>query len=135
MKLINMTPWKGGKQNFMNFQQECAHVLPPRCMEKSLDPPTDGSYMVNKFIAWMHHIIEHHQVHALDTFVIGINVQWWEAHVDPPREWETMEDSMRERFRQDIHISQYMFSCERRWITKQRYGERSRYLKAPCTLP
>jgi hypothetical protein len=38
MKLIQMTPWKGGRKNFMKFQKEGAHVLPPKCMKKSLDP-------------------------------------------------------------------------------------------------
>jgi hypothetical protein len=75
--------------------------------------------MVDTFIAWMHHILEHQHVHALDTLIIGILAQWWEAHGDLPYEWATLEDSMRERFIQDIDVSRYMCSCGRRWIKKQ----------------
>ena len=72
----------------------------------------DGSYMVDKFIAWMHHITKHHQVLSLDTILLGIPAQWWEVHQEPPHEWEAMEDSMREISRPDIDFHRYMCSCE-----------------------
>jgi len=95
-------------------------ILTRRCMciNNEVSEEEFGSYWFNGldpmdvFISWMQHILKHHQVCALDTMLIGIHAQWWETHRDPPREWVVVEESMRERFRPDVDIHQYMCSCE-----------------------
>jgi hypothetical protein len=70
------------------------------CEEEFGPYQLDGSDPVDAFIIWMQHILKHNWVCTLDTMLIGILAQWWDMHQEHLREWEAVQDSIRERFRQ-----------------------------------
>jgi hypothetical protein len=79
----------------------------------------NGIDLMDTFISQMQYIPILHWVRALNTVLIGVPMQWWEMHQEHLHEWESVEYSIRERFRLGVDVRQYIFSCKICWVAKQ----------------
>jgi hypothetical protein len=73
-----MERWKN--KLYEVFTRRCAHMSVEERKEEIGPYCYDGSELVDTFITWIQHIPEHQRPCTLDTILIGIISQWWDAH-------------------------------------------------------
>jgi hypothetical protein len=99
--------------------RRCTQITTEVHEEEFMSYQFNGIDLLDTFIAQIQHIPILHSVHALDTILIGIPMQWWETRQENLHEWESAEDSIRERFRLGVDVFRYIFSCKICWVAKQ----------------